>query len=185
LARTAAVRPADQRTDLRPPPRRRRRADRPASRRSQSGSHGWLSRGSGGPRSRGCGAFRGVDTLTARSLHLELSADWQRFEKAHRVGSWLGRTPSLHQSGESSQPGSITKTGAPGDHSGRAHARRSDSSATSWRTSSAGYGGHPTASPRRRPSRPRIRRSTNSRRGGLRTTRPGGGQRPARTTPGS
>jgi transposase len=53
-----------------------------------------------------------VDTLTARSLHLELSADWQRFEKAHRVGSWLGRTPSLHQSGESSQPGSITKTGS-------------------------------------------------------------------------
>ena len=25
-------------------------------------------------------AFRGIDTLTALSLHLELGADWQRFE---------------------------------------------------------------------------------------------------------
>ena len=36
--------------------------------------------------------FRGVDTLTAFSVHLELSADWERFEKAHRVGAWLGLT---------------------------------------------------------------------------------------------
>jgi transposase len=56
--------------------------------------------------------FRGVDTLTALSLHLELGADWQRFEKAHRVGAWLGLTPSLNQSGESSQQGPITKTGS-------------------------------------------------------------------------
>ena len=39
-------------------------------------------------------AFRGVDTLTALAIHLELGADWARFEKAHRVGSWLGLTPS-------------------------------------------------------------------------------------------
>lgn len=57
-------------------------------------------------------AFRGVNTLTALSIHLELSADWQRFTKAHRVGSWLGLTPSLNQSGESSHQGSITKTGS-------------------------------------------------------------------------
>lgn len=56
--------------------------------------------------------FRGVDTLTALSLHLELGGDWQRFEKAHRVGSWLGLTPSLNQSGESSSQGAITKTGS-------------------------------------------------------------------------
>ena len=31
-------------------------------------------------------AFRGVDTLTALAVHLELGADWHRFEKAHRVG---------------------------------------------------------------------------------------------------
>jgi transposase len=37
--------------------------------------------------------FRGVDTLTALTIHLELGGDWQRFEKAHRVGSWLGQTP--------------------------------------------------------------------------------------------
>lgn len=57
-------------------------------------------------------AFRGVDTLTALSIHLELGADWHRFAKAHRVGSWLGLTPSLNQSGESSQQGAITKTGS-------------------------------------------------------------------------
>jgi transposase len=56
--------------------------------------------------------FRGVDTLTALTIHLELGGDWQRFEKAHRVGSWLGLTPSLNQSGESSRQGAITKTGS-------------------------------------------------------------------------
>jgi transposase len=56
--------------------------------------------------------FRGVDTLTALSVHLELGADWGRFEKAHRVGSWLGLTPSREQSGESDRQGSITKTGS-------------------------------------------------------------------------
>ena len=39
-------------------------------------------------------AFRGVDTLTALAIHLELGADWARFEKPTRVGSWLGLTPS-------------------------------------------------------------------------------------------
>lgn len=56
-------------------------------------------------------AFRDVDTPTALSIHLELGADWQRFERAHRVGSWLGLTPSLNQSGESSRPGAF-KTGS-------------------------------------------------------------------------
>ena len=57
-------------------------------------------------------AFRGVDTLTALAIHLELGADWHRFEKAHRLGSWLGLTPSRWQSGESDRTGSITKTGS-------------------------------------------------------------------------
>jgi transposase len=57
-------------------------------------------------------AFRGVDTLTALAIHLELGADWTRFEQAHRVGSWLGLTPSRQQSGESDRQGSITKTGS-------------------------------------------------------------------------
>ena len=56
--------------------------------------------------------FRGVDTLTAFALHLELGGDWQRFERANALGSWLGLVPSLHQSGESSRQGSITKTGS-------------------------------------------------------------------------
>jgi transposase len=56
--------------------------------------------------------FRGVDTLTALSIHLELGGDWHRFPKPHRVGSWLGLTPSLNQSGESSRHGAITKTGS-------------------------------------------------------------------------
>ena len=57
-------------------------------------------------------AFRGVDTLTALAIHLELGADWQRFEKATRVGSWLGLTPSRQQSGETDRQGQITKTGS-------------------------------------------------------------------------
>jgi transposase len=57
-------------------------------------------------------AFRAIDTLTALSIHLELGADWARFEKPHRLGAWLGLTPSLNQSGESSSSGSITKTGS-------------------------------------------------------------------------
>jgi len=57
-------------------------------------------------------AFRGIDTLTAFSLHLELGADWRRFERAPALGAWLGLTPSLNQSGESAKQGSITKTGS-------------------------------------------------------------------------
>lgn len=49
-------------------------------------------------------AFRGIDTLTAFTIHLELGADWARFPRAKAVPSWLGLTPSLHQSGESSGP---------------------------------------------------------------------------------
>lgn len=56
--------------------------------------------------------FRGVDTLTAFALHLELGGDWQRFGKPTALGSWLGLTPSLSQSGESSRQGAITKTGS-------------------------------------------------------------------------
>jgi transposase len=56
--------------------------------------------------------FRGVDTLTALSIHLELSADWARFQRATRLGCWLGLTPSRSQSGESDHQGSITKTGS-------------------------------------------------------------------------
>jgi len=57
-------------------------------------------------------AFRGIDTLTAFSIHLELGADWQRFERATALSAWLGLTPSLSQSGESSRQGAITKTGS-------------------------------------------------------------------------
>lgn len=57
-------------------------------------------------------AFRGIDTLTALSLHLELGGDWRRFERASALSAWLGLTPSLNQSGESSRQGSITKTGS-------------------------------------------------------------------------
>lgn len=56
--------------------------------------------------------FRAVDTLTALSLHLELSADWVRFQRATRLGAWVGLTPSRFQSGESDRQGSITKTGS-------------------------------------------------------------------------
>jgi len=57
-------------------------------------------------------AFRGIDTLTALSIHLELGADWKRFERPSSLSAWLGLTPSLSQSGESAKQGSITKTGS-------------------------------------------------------------------------
>jgi len=56
--------------------------------------------------------FRGVDTLTAFALHLELGGDWQRFHQASSLSAWLGLVPSLQQSGESFRQGSITKTGS-------------------------------------------------------------------------
>jgi transposase len=56
--------------------------------------------------------FRGVDTLTAFALHLELGGDWHRFHRAPQLAAWLGLTPSLSQSGESSRQGAITKTGS-------------------------------------------------------------------------
>jgi transposase len=57
-------------------------------------------------------AFRGIDTLTALALHLELGGDWQRFSSPRKLFGWLGLTPSLEQSGESSSQGAITKTGS-------------------------------------------------------------------------
>jgi transposase len=55
--------------------------------------------------------FRGIDTLSALALHLEVH-DWRRFERAPQLAAGLGLTPSLHQSGESSAQGAITKTGS-------------------------------------------------------------------------
>lgn len=57
-------------------------------------------------------SFRGVDTLTALTLHLELGADWERFSSPRQLGGWLGLAPSLSQSGQSSTSGAITKTGS-------------------------------------------------------------------------
>lgn len=45
-------------------------------------------------------------------MHLELGGDWQRFSSPRKLSSWLGLTPSLDQSGESTVQGSITKTGS-------------------------------------------------------------------------
>jgi transposase len=56
-------------------------------------------------------AFRGVDTLTALGIHLEIG-DWTRFEHASDVGAYVGLVPSLEQSGEGSRNGGITKTGS-------------------------------------------------------------------------
>jgi transposase len=57
-------------------------------------------------------AFRGIDTLTALGLHLELGGDWARFARPAKLSAWLGLTPSRHQSGQSSVQGAITKTGS-------------------------------------------------------------------------
>jgi transposase len=57
-------------------------------------------------------AFRGVETMTALGLHLELGGDWERFARPAQLSAWLGLVPSLHQSGQSSNAGQITKTGS-------------------------------------------------------------------------
>jgi transposase len=55
--------------------------------------------------------FRGIDTLTALILQLEIG-EWTRFTRPAQLASWLGLVPSLNQSGESRVQGSITKTGS-------------------------------------------------------------------------
>lgn len=55
--------------------------------------------------------FRGLDTLGALILHLDVH-DWSRFRRPCELATWLGLVPSLEQSGQSSQSGSIPKTGS-------------------------------------------------------------------------
>jgi transposase len=55
--------------------------------------------------------FRGIDTLTAFVLALEIG-DFHRFPKPAKLAGWLGLVPSLDQSGESRRQGAITKTGS-------------------------------------------------------------------------
>jgi transposase len=55
--------------------------------------------------------FRGIDTLTALVLSLEIG-DFARFRRPGQLASWLGLVPSLDQSGESRTSGGITKCGS-------------------------------------------------------------------------
>jgi transposase len=55
--------------------------------------------------------FRGIETLSALVLHLEVG-DFARFQRPGQLAAWLGLVPSLHQSGESETRGPITKTGS-------------------------------------------------------------------------
>ena len=60
--------------------------------------------------------FRGIDTLTAITLLVELH-DFRRFTTARQLMSYLGLVPSEHSSGASIRRGGITKAG-------NSHARR-------------------------------------------------------------
>jgi transposase len=55
--------------------------------------------------------FRGIDTLTALVLTLEIG-DFGRFRRPAQLAAWLGLVPSLNQSGQSETRGPITKTGS-------------------------------------------------------------------------
>jgi transposase len=55
--------------------------------------------------------FRGIDTLTAFVLCLEIG-DFARFRRPAKLVGWLGLVPSLDQSGERRRQGAITKTGS-------------------------------------------------------------------------
>jgi len=61
------------------------------------------------------GCLRGVSTLTAFALAVEIG-DWHRFT-GNSIGSFVGLVPSEHSSGASRVQGSVTKTG-------NGHARR-------------------------------------------------------------
>ena len=61
------------------------------------------------------GCLRGIDTLTALGLAVEIG-DWHRFTGSS-IGAYLGLVPSESSSGQSRSQGSITKTG-------NTHARR-------------------------------------------------------------
>jgi len=111
LAGASAVRPGRDRAGL---PRRacvRRRDQRPQDRAGRAAlpaglDERWWATVAG------LRCFHGVVTLTALALHLELGGDWQRFARAPQLAAWLGLTPTLSQSGESSRQGAITKTGS-------------------------------------------------------------------------
>jgi transposase len=60
--------------------------------------------------------LRGIDTLSAVGLCAEVG-DFERFDKAGRLMSYLGLVPSENSSGETRRQGAITKTGS-------RHARR-------------------------------------------------------------
>jgi transposase len=55
--------------------------------------------------------FRGIDTITALGVQLEIG-EWSRFDRAKDVGAYLGLVPGLDQSGEGSTSLPITKTGS-------------------------------------------------------------------------
>ncbi len=67
------------------------------------------------PMVRRLGCLRGVSTLTAFGLAVEIG-DWQRFT-GNTIGAYVGLVPSEYSSGASRAQGSITKTG-------NGHARR-------------------------------------------------------------
>jgi transposase len=60
--------------------------------------------------------LRGIDTLSAVGLCAEIG-DWQRFERAGQLMSFLGVVPSENSSGQQRRQGAITKSGS-------RHARR-------------------------------------------------------------
>jgi len=55
--------------------------------------------------------LRGIDTLSAVGLCAEVG-DFERFDRAGRLMSYLGLVPSESSSGESCRQGAITKTGS-------------------------------------------------------------------------
>ena len=69
-------------------------------------------------------AFRGIDTITAMTLLLEIG-DIRRFASPRQLMAYLGLVPSEHSSGEAVYRGSITKAG-------NSHARKAIVSAA-WK----------------------------------------------------
>ena len=55
-------------------------------------------------------AFRGIDTISALGIHLEVG-DWTRFNHPKHVAAYLGLVPRRDQSGQTDKQLGITKAG--------------------------------------------------------------------------
>ena len=88
--------------------------------------------------------FRGLDTLAAFILHLEVH-DWSRFARPAELGAWLGLVPSLEQSGQSAQAARSPRPARPTRAASWSRRPSTPASSRASRASSPAAEGQPAA----------------------------------------